>query len=352
MTICCYYEFDREVVEWFRSAGSEVVLLKLTRDRQKFTILTIWRLIRRLFTIFRDIQPDIVHVQYLAPGLIPIITARLAVTCKVIATVHTAGSYAYGTKARVLLRIASFFCDRFICVSRGVEEFWFGSSQIFGPADVNSSRKHFTVYNGIDTIAIAQAVRTTDRAKIKKDLNIEGRFVIGIVGTLVELKGHTILMDAMTQIVKKFPDVILLVIGEGPERQKLIEKTASLKLNKNILWLGAQPQNKVFEFYSIMDIFVMPSLYEGFGLTAAEAMAAGLSVVGAGNIGLSEVVEDGVTGILVPPGDSDALCMSILNFMQNPGKAKPYGKNGSKRAERLYSLENFSRSMQGIYKSI
>lgn len=352
VTVCCYYEFDRDVVEWFKSAGSEVVLLKLTRDRRKFSVLSIWRLIRRLFVVFRDIQPDIVHVQYLAPGLIPIITARLASMRRVIATVHTAGSYAYGTKAKFLLRIASNLCDRFICVSRGVEEFWFGSSQIFDPANMNKNRKHYTVYNAIDTAAITQAVKTADKSKIKKDMNIEGRFVIGIVGRLAMPKGHAILMDAMTQVVNKFPDVILLVIGEGPEKQKLIEKAANLNLNNNILWPGAQPQNKVFEFYSIMDVFVMPSFYEGFGLTAAEAMAAGLPVVGTNIEGLSEVVEDGVTGILVPPGDSVALSNAVLQLLQNPGKAETYGNNGSIRAKRLFSLENFSHLMQSIYKSI
>ncbi len=302
--------------------------------------------------MFHNIRPNIVHIQYLAPGLIPIITARLAGMRKVIGTVHIAGSYAYGKKSKGLLRIASFLCTRFICVSRGVEEFWFGNSQIFDPANVQKSRKHYTIYNAIDTVAIAQAVKAADKVKIKRDMNIEGSPVIGIVGRLAEQKGHAILIDAMSQILKQIPDVILLVIGEGPERHDLIKRTVSLQLDKNILWLGAQPQNKVFEFYSIMDIFVMPSLYEGFGLTAAEAMAACLPVVGTNIEGLSELVEDGVTGFLVPSGDCAALSEAILKLLQNPEKAKTSGLNGRMRAERFFSFENFSRSMHGIYQSI
>lgn len=350
--VCCYYEYDEKVVTLFRDAGADVILLRLVRNQNKFSFFSILSLVHSLISLFRRLNPDIVHVQYMAPGLIPIIAARLAGMRKVIATVHIAGSYAYGTKAKVLLRIASFFCNCFICVSRGVEEFWFADSQVFDPSNVNKSRKHYTVYNVIDTAAIAHVVSTADKDKLKNDLNISGRPVIGIVGRLAVQKGHSILLDAMSQIVKEIPNVILIVIGDGPERQKLIEKTARLQLDKNILWLGSQPQNKVFDFYSIMDLFVMPSLYEGFGLTAAEAMAASLPVVGTKIEGLSEVVEDGVSGVLVPASDSVALSKAILKFMQNPEKAKTYGINGCMRTARLFSLENFSRSMQGIYQSI
>lgn len=350
--LCCYYEYDEQVVAWFRDVGVEVILLHLVRNHNKFGIYAIFSLIRALYSSFRRLEPNIVHVQYLAPGLIPIIAARLACMRKVIATVHIAGSYAYGTKAKVLLHIASFLCDRFICVSRGVEEFWFGDSQIFDSSTVNKSRKHYTVYNAIDTSAVKQAVNTADKTKIKRDMNIEGRPVIAIVGRLAEQKGHSILLAAMTQIVKEIPDVILIVIGNGPERQNLIEKTAYLQLDKNVLWLGAQSQNKVFECYSIMDIFVMPSLYEGFGLTAAEAMAAGLPVVASSIEGLSEVVENGVTGVLVPAGDSVALSNAILQLLQSPEKAKSYGEKGRIRVERLFSLQSFGKSMQGIYQSI
>ena len=352
VTICCYYEYDLKVVDWFHKAGAQVILLCLERKQNKFGLLTIFSLIRSLFSSFRTLQPDIIHVQYLAPGLVPIITARLAGMRKVISTVHIAGSYAYGTKAKVLLRIASFLCDRFICVSRGVEEFWFGESQVFDPANGQKSRKHYTVYNAIDTAAIAKVVNTTDKAKIKKDMNIEGRPVIGIVGRLAVQKGHSILLDAMMQIVKEIPDVILIVIGEGPERQKLMTQSAVLKLDENIMWLGALPQEKVFELYAIMDIFVMPSLYEGFGLTAAEAMAASLPVVGTNIEGLSEVIEDGVSGCLVPQGDIQAFSTALVKLLKEPAKAATLGQNGRIRADSLFSLVHFKKSMLALYSSL
>jgi glycosyltransferase involved in cell wall biosynthesis len=304
-----------------------------------------------LFSMFRRVRPDIVHIQYLAPGLIPILTARLARVPVILATVHIAGSIVYGKKAKMLLRLAAHFCTRFICVSRGVEEFWFGDSEIFDPANVNKGRKHFTVYNAIDTVAIANAISAVDKHKMKEMLGIVERPVIGIVGRLSHQKGHTILLDAMAEVIREFPDVVLMIIGEGPERKKLGEKASELNIDKNILWMGAQPQNKVFEFYAIMNIFAMPSLYEGFGLTAAEAMAAGVPVVGARVEGLSEVIEDGMSGYLVPAGNSFTLGEAVIKLLKDPLKAKAIGQRGCERVENLFSLEHFRISMIGLYNT-
>ena len=343
ITVCCYYEFDLSMVRQFEASGADVLLMKYERAAG------LWHLAKRLIRLFKEQKPDIVHVQYLAPGLIPILAARLARVPVILATVHIAGSIVYGKKAKMLLRIAASFCTRFICISRGVEEFWFGDSEVFDPAFVNKSRKHFTVYNAIDTVAIANAVSAVDKHKMKVVLGIAGRPVIGIVGRLAYQKGHTILLDAMAEVIREFPDVVLMIIGEGPERKKLGEKASALNINKNILWMGAQPQNKVFEFYAIMDIFAMPSLYEGFGLTAAEAMAAGVPVVGSKVEGLSEVIEDGVSGYLVQAGNSHALAEAVITLLKDPQKAKAIGQDCCNRVERLFSLKRFSASMIGLY---
>jgi glycosyltransferase involved in cell wall biosynthesis len=331
------------MVRQFEANGAKVLLMKYERAAG------LWHLAKGLIRLFKEQKPDIAHVQYLAPGLIPILAARLARVPVILATVHIAGSIVYGKKAKILLRIAAFFCTRFICVSRGVEKFWFGDSEIFDPVTANKGRKHFTVYNAIDNVAIDKAVSAVDKHKMKEMLGIAGRPVVGIVGRLAHQKGHTILFDAMADVIKEFPDVILMIIGEGPERQKLEEKASALNINKNILWMGVQPQNKVFEFYAIMDIFTMPSLYEGFGLTAAEAMAAGIPVVGTKIDGLSEVIEDGVSGYLVPAGNSQALGDAVIELLNDSQKAKAIGRNGCKRVENLFSLVHFRASMIGLY---
>ncbi len=184
---------------------------------------------------------------------------------------------------------------------------------------------------------------------MKEALGIGNRPVIGIVGRLAHQKGHTVLFDAMAEVIKEFPDVVLMIIGEGPERQNLSKKSSALNINKNILWMGVQTQNKVFEFYGIMDIFVMPSLFEGFGLTAAEAMAAGVAVVGTKVEGLSEVIEDGVSGYLVRAGKSKSLSKALIELLKEPLKAKAIGQHGHERVKNNFSLVRFQASMIGLY---
>jgi len=342
--VCCYYEYDEGVASIFRKNGAQVILMGLKRKDG------LWNLSKKLRQLLKQISPDIVHVQYLAPAFVPIVTAWFVPMPVIFATVHIAGTVAYGWKAKFLLRMASRFCTTFFCVSKGVEEFWFGNSEVFNPENINRKRKHFTIYNTIDIPKIDQIVNNVDREALKRSLGIAGSKVLGIVGRLAPQKGHTLLLDAMVEIFERDPNVKLIIIGDGPERTSLQAKARNLDINQHILWLGAKQQEEVFQLYSIMDIFVMPSFYEGFGLTAAEAMAAGLPVVGTRIEGLAEVIEDGVTGFLVPAADKHVLADRITHLLNNGDMAATLGEKGTERVRNLFSLEKFSESIIGAYE--
>jgi glycosyltransferase involved in cell wall biosynthesis len=348
--VCCYYEYDESVVAQFEKTGAEVTLLGLNRSNGKFGVPKIWELIRKFVVVLKKYHPDIVHVQYLAPGLVPIIAAKLGGIQTVFATVHIAGSIVYGLKAKMLLRFAALLCKGFFCVSRGVEEFWFGDSEIFSAATIKRKRKHFTIHNSIDVSRINQILNGVDHEKSRRDFGTEGKKVVGIVGRLAPQKGHTFLLDAMVEILERDTNVILIVVGDGPERTSLQAKAQNLNIYQHILWLGARQQEEVFRLYSMMDVFVMPSLYEGFGLTAAEAMAVGLPVVGTRIEGLAEVIEDGLTGFLVPPADKHALTERIVHLLNNRDMAVAMGKKGAERVKNLFSLETFSERIINAYE--
>lgn len=347
VAVCCYHEYLPEVVEKFRSAGAEVILLNLQRQTSLPGLLGI---IPSLIKAFRSIKPDVVHVQYIAPGLLPIVAARLARVPVVFSTVHIAGDLIYGSKAKWMLRFASKISTAFICVSKDVEKFWFGTSQVFNPKDPIQQRKHFTIYNAVDAEHIARLAREADINQIKNRLKIQEKRVIGIVGRLVHQKGHAVLLDAMVNVINKFPDVILVILGDGPDRAKLEAQARNLRIESHIRWLGAVAQEDVFRMLSVMSIFVMPSLFEGFGLTAAEAMAAELPVVGSRVDGLAEVIEDGVTGYLVEPSDSSALTNALIKLLSNPEQAKEFGLRGQDRVMQYFSMGRFGESMLGFYK--
>lgn len=155
--------------------------------------------------------------------------------------------------------------------------------------------------------------------------------LIGYVGRLAPEKGVDTLLRAMPEVLLHLPDARLVVIGDGSERQYLESLTQSLSLNASVTFIGARYDASQLMY--ALDVLVMPSLTEGYGLTAVEAMAAARPVI-ASNVGaLPEVVEDGRTGYLVPPCDPNALARRIVDVLNNPVRAKAMGEAGKQKIE-------------------
>lgn len=344
VTLCCYYEYDDSMVDLFREAGAEVTLMRLDRSQG------LLRLIRKLKILFQQIKPDIIHVQYMAPGLAPIIAARLSGIRTIFATVHQPGR-PYGLKEKFLLRSAARLCNVFFCVSRAAEESWFGSSAVFNPGEeTNPERKHYTIYNAIDVGQIEAVINKTDRLTLKKSLGLDSGPIIGVVGRLRTEKGQDVLIKAMAMVLETFPNAFLLVIGDGPDREKFQEMASTLKLQNRILWTGQKEPESVIAYYAIMEMAVVPSRFEGFGLAAAEAMAAGLPVVASNADGLQEVVENEKTGYLVPSGDSAMIAKRVVELISNPAKAASMGRAGRERITRYFSIGHFTETILSAYQ--
>jgi L-malate glycosyltransferase len=343
VSVCCYYEYDNKMVSRFKAAGVDVFLLRYNR------VEGMLHLVKGLVHLFKDMKPDIVHIQYVAPGFMPVIAARLAGIKTIFATVHQPGRI-YGWKAKFLVRTAAKLCTAFFCVSKSVEESWFGDSKLFDRKQLNGKRNHYTIYNTVDIDLISEIAQSVVRGDLKRSFGVDNKPVVGIVGRLRSEKGHASLLDAMSEVVNKIPEAMLVVVGDGPERSSLELRAKSLGLEHNVLWLGQKTAGEVFRLYALMDVMVVPSVFEGFSLSAAEAMAASVPVVSTRVDGLSEVVEDGVTGYLVNPGDSTALAAKIIALLLNSGAAKKLGQNGYRRVREKFSIERFKDLTLGAYR--
>lgn len=342
VTICCYYEHDAEMVRQFEETGAEVLLMNYERAAG------LWHLLKGLVQLFKEQKPDIVHVQYLAPGFVPVVAAWIAGVKTIFATVHQPGR-TYGRKEKILLRTAARFCKAFFCVSRAAEESWFGDSAIFDPDAVKIKRKHFTIYNAVDFAKMDSIIQSANCDEIKRSLNISGRKIIGVVGRLRCEKGQKILLHAMSAVISKCPDAVLLVVGYGPDLEDLKMTARALGIQDCVIWSGMKTPDEVWKLYSIMDVVAVPSLFEGFGLVAAEAMAAGKPVVGSAVDGLCEVIEDGVTGYLVPVNDDSALSDALIQLLNNPALAKSMGRSGRDRVGQLFTMAHFIDSIRVVY---
>ena len=188
VVVCCYYEYDNDMVYLFRRTGAEVILMKLIRSKDLIY------LIFKLMALFQKIRPEIIHVQYMSPGLAPILAAKLSGIRKTFATVHQSGR-PYGVKAKLLLRSGAFFCTVFFCVSQATETSWFGNSEIFNTKkNLKYTRKHYTIYNGVDVKNISKMLKTIDSSVLKENIGLGTGSVIGFVGRLKEEKGLDILI--------------------------------------------------------------------------------------------------------------------------------------------------------------
>ena len=174
--------------------------------------------------------------------------------------------------------------------------------------------------------------------------------IVGTLAVLEERKGHRYLLEAAARLNAQGVRLQYQIAGEGPLRRQLEEDAHRFGLTEQVTFLGFV-QDTV-SFLAAIDILAMPSLHEGLGVAALEAMAAGRPVVASRSGGLSEAVVDGVTGILVPPRDASALAAAIAKLAGAPEWARALGAQGRTRARDAYSLEQMARQNELYYREL
>ena len=351
VVVCCYYESEREMAEEFRKAGAEVLFLNMKRASTGASYGQMVVLLLELRRFFRARKPDIVHVQYLAPGFVPILAARWAGVKKVFATIHYP-RYVFGLKELLLVRFAARLCTMFFCNSLATERSWFRSAALFNGDERGAHPNHCTIYNAVDVEKLEKCAHALSKAELKTQNGLGTNAVVGIVARLRAEKGHALLFQAMKSVLNSAPKTRLLVVGDGPDAASLRQLADKLGIAQSVAWTGSKSQEETFTLYGAMDIVVVPSLFEGFGLSAAEAMAAGLPVIANKLDGLQEVLDDGVTGILVRSGSIEDLASSIIALLSDSAEGVQMGKKGKERVRELFSYERFAKIILSAYERL
>jgi glycosyltransferase involved in cell wall biosynthesis len=172
---------------------------------------------------------------------------------------------------------------------------------------------------------------------------------LGFVKHLRVKYGPEYLIRAMEVVVREYPQTRLLMAGSGPLRSSLEALTQQLGLTRTISFLGAVEHRQVPEILKNVDIFVMPSIQEEFGVAAVEAQAMEIPVVATRVGGVPEVVSDGETGILVEPGNSGQLAQAILTLIENPALRRQMGERGRRHVLDNYRWEDNAALMERLY---
>jgi len=172
-------------------------------------------------------------------------------------------------------------------------------------------------------------------------------------GRLIPEKGVDVLLCAFAKVADELPAAQLLIAGDGPERERLQTLCSSLKLNARVSMLGHLPREQIERAFAAAWVQVVPSRWaEPFGLVAAESMMRGTAVIASGSGGLTEIVEHGRTGLLVPPGDADALAAAMLQVLRDRELAEEMGASGRQRALQHFGESRFVDDCLRLYKRL
>jgi mannosyltransferase len=215
-------------------------------------------------------------------------------------------------------------------------------------------REAAVISHGIDTGAYQPPA---DRATAFAQARLPGRYAIGCFGRVRPQKGSDVFVDAMCRLLPRYPDFTAVMVGaitpeQVPFANDLKKRIEAAGLQSRVVVTGELPVEEVQRWYRRLTIYAFTSRNEGFGLTLIEAMAVGAALV-ASRAGAAElVVEDGVTGVLTPPGDVDALVAALEPLMRDPASAIAIGERGRARVLEKFSLDAEANRIAEVYRAL
>jgi sugar transferase (PEP-CTERM/EpsH1 system associated) len=294
----------------------------------------------RLARIMREYRPHIVHTRNWG-ALEAVAAAKLA---SVPVVVHSEHGYEVDMFAglpmrrRLFRRAAYAMTDAIFAVTRELRDFHARQAWI-------RPERMGVMYNGVDTQRFAPCEKT--RTATRKELGMpEDAFVVGTVGRLVPIKDHQTLLKAAGMLSAKGIDVRVLLVGSGPERERL-QATAASALEGRVCFAG--DSDRVPELLNAMDVFVLPSLREGMSNTLLEAMACGLPVLASNVGGNPEIIENNHNGSLFAPGDVEWLANKLQLLASNPSLIHELGTAARNRAIESFSLSRMLELYRSFY---
>jgi glycosyltransferase involved in cell wall biosynthesis len=319
----------------FSDCGVEVIPLRMEKRRPVGALFRLFRLMRRR-------RFDLVHTHLFHAGLLGRPLARLARVRRVIHTQHN--TLHWESRSRLISlanRLSLRAADRVVAVGERVARM----VETHGGVPADRIR---IIRNGVDTTRFQPEggrEGLSGFAEIPSDAP-----VVAMVAGFRRVKGHAVMLDAMVRIRGVFTEARLLLVGDGPRRASVEEAVAGRGLADQVVFTGVRED--VHRLLPGCAVLVLPSWEEGVPVSALEAMACGLPVVATRVGGTPEVVEDGRTGLLVPPGDPRTLAAAIVRLLRQPDYAGALGKAGREAVKSRYDVSSMVRKTALLYQEI
>ena len=301
--------------------------VKIFQKKTKLGLGVLWH----IFKYLQEIKPQIVHTHLFAGDTWGRIAAILARVPIIITTEHNLNLNESWLKKKIKL-VLSWFTDNIIAVSRGVKDYSVEIEKI-------NPKKIAIIYNGIDLKKFS--------FRGYKPIELDKKINAVVIARLEEQKGHKYLLDAMPKICPKYPNFILNIIGIGSLMIDLKNQVERLGINNKVVFW--EQQLEIEKILSQMDLFILPSVWEGLGIVILEAQAVGVPVLAAEVGGIKEIVINKQTGLLFPAKNSEAIFNSVDLLISNPEIAKNLITNAQKQVTERFSLEQMVNDYQNLY---
>lgn len=281
----------------------------------------------RLVRILRIEKIHIVHCHGFKAGLVGRVAARL-LGLPSLYTVHNFILY----KGHPLFKKVIAYVERFlssgsceiIAVSRALKENMMEKTSI-------PHEKIHVIYNGI------RMHGKGDGALVRAQFGLESsNILVGTTARLIPSKGLDTLMQAAVQICRQHKEIRFMIVGSGPEEDRLKKAASSLGISDRVIFAGYR--ENIWDFYDAFDLFVLPTLSEGLGLSVLEAMAAGKPVITSATGGILEIVRHRENGWLVAPGDKKAIIDAVVHLAANAQEAYAYGRQGQEDIKDTFDM--------------
>jgi glycosyltransferase involved in cell wall biosynthesis len=327
--VCCIHEAG-PIGEEIRRGGTRVDVLGLDPGlRRPFDVVGISAYLRRM-------QPRIVHTFLLTASLygrLGAILARVPIIIGTEVNIYTNKRRSHAFAERLLMGAT----DRVIVSAASVRDFYLDQVH----AD---PRKVDVIYNAVDFSA---ARPTVGRNQMRASLGLPASGpVAGIIARLTEQKGHRFLFNALASD-PRLSNVHLLVVGDGELREPLAAQVHALGLASRVHWAGAR--RDLGDLLGSIDVFVMPSLWEGLPLSLVLAMGAAVPSIATAVAGIPEVIDDGRTGVLVPPGDAAALADALATLFADADLRRRMGADGRAAVLPRFGVDTYVAAVADLY---
>ena len=292
---------------------------------------------KKIIAVIEEFKPLIVHTHNINASIDGTIASIIK---KIPVKIHTDHARRFPDKLRYMLaeRIVSYFVIKFITVSEETKQNLIRFEKI-------SPKKIKVIHNGIGPIEL----RTKSQNELtRKELGLtQFQYIIGTVVRLEMQKGLIYLIRAFPEILKTFPDSCLLITGQGSQYETLRMEARTLGIEKNVKLTG--PKLEICQIFNILDIYVLPSVWEGLPMSLLEAMSSQRPIVATRVGGIPQAITDGESGILVPPASSSSLALAICTLLKDSSLRTRLALKARQRFEMEFTMTRMIQAHQSIY---